>query len=488
MRTWFKNVLIAAAVFVLCWGGALWYWRRSNTMPGSADVVLYLLLLPLVVLFLLWFAKRLVLLASAAPLASSAPAAAAPAPAPARATPVLHLVAGALRLPHGQSAQELRDAIGANEARPALDAELMDDYGFPVMSARVDGLDTEAVKESMAAWLATQGLPDPGFKEEQWRALALGADVAVELGQAASVHAHLGAEGAAGTVPILPMLQLLPLLPTGWDLGQRLAAGRWLQHLVQQQGWPAERLALSAAAERGSAEPLALLTQLSQQGEHDAQPFAAIVLACASHLGEDTIDAWTSQGLLFTARNQRGQIPGEGAAGLLVADGSQARLFEAPDAPQLHATLQGAHAASTDGPGQLDAGLLSSLGKDALRCAASQAGDVHLVVGDADHRGSRVGELMAAAAAAAPQLDTATQVIGVAGCCGRAGAVGAVAALVLARQESDDNASHVLYLSNQDAFQRSAAVVRPAPAAATTMATSVAPPASIKQPSAAVAA
>ena len=461
MRTWLKNVLLAAAVFALCWGGALWYWRSTNTMPGSADVVLYLVLLPVVVLFLLWFAKKLVVLASAAPLAAAATADAAPAAAAVAAAPVLHLMAGALRLPHGQSAQELRDAIGANEARPALDAELKDDYGFPVMSARIDGLDAEATREAMAAWLATQGLPDPSFNDEQWRALALGADVAVELAQAAGAHRHL--DGHAEAAGVLPTLQLLPLLPAGWDLGQRLAAGRWLLHLVQLQGWPAERLALSAAAERGIADPLALMSQLAQQGVREAVPCVAIVLACASHLGEDTIDAWSAQGLLFTARNQRGQIPGEGAAGLLLADAAQAVLFDADPAPQLHAAQQGAHAASTDGPGQVDPGVLARLGKGALDGAASRADDVQLVVGDADHRGSRVGELLSAASAAAPQLDGATQVIGVAASCGRAGAVGALAALVLARQETLDHGSHVLYLSNQDPFLRSAAIVRPAP-------------------------
>jgi hypothetical protein len=468
MRTWLKNVLLAAAVFTLCWGGALWYWRSSNTMPGSADVVLNLILLPLVALFLLWFAKKLVLLASAAPLGAAAPAATdAPAVVSAAPAPVLHLVAGALRLPHGQSAQELRDAIGANEARPALDPELNDDDGFPVMSARVDGLDTAATREAMAAWLEAQGLPDPGFNEEQWRALALGADVVVELGQAASAHRQLyGDAEATAAVPVastLPMLQLLPLLPAGWDLGQRLAAGRWLLHLVQLQGWPAERLALSAAAERGGAEPLALITELSLQGVREALPCVAIVLACASHLGEDSIDAWSSQGLLFTARNQRGQIPGEGAAGLLLADAAQALLLDATPAPQLHAAVQGAHAASADGAGRVDPALLSGLGQQALRGAASQAADVQLAVSDTDHRGSRIGELMAAAGAAAPQLDAATQVIGIAASCGRAGAVGALAALVLARQETLDNASHVLYFSNQDPYQRSAAVVRPQP-------------------------
>jgi hypothetical protein len=125
--------------------------------------------------------------------------------------------------------------------------------------------------------------------------------------------------------------------------------------------------------------------------------------------------------------------------------------------------VRGARSASADAIGQVDAALLGSLALDALRGAVSVAGDVQLVASDTDQRGSRVAELLSAAAAAAPQLDAALQVIGVATGCGQAGPAGALAALVLARQEVADNASHVLYLSNQDPFQRSAAVIRPRP-------------------------
>jgi hypothetical protein len=463
-----KTLLFSAAVCILCWGGAVWYWRNNNTLPNSGDLVLYLVLLPMVILFLLWFARKLVLLAAApAAAASAAPAAPAAAPPPPQPVPPLHLVAGALRLPHGASSGELRAAFAASEAHPDLDAELADDHGYPVMSARVPGLDTSATEADVGAWRAGLGLPDPDFHDEQWRALALGADVAAELGQAASAHQHVAAYAdatpAARAALALPMLQLVPLLPSGWTLAQRVAAGRWLLHLVAQQGWPADRLALSAAAERGGADPLALADELAAHSLRENLPCLAIVLACASHLGETTLDQWSGQGILFSARNQRGQIPGEGAAGLLLADAAQAALLDPTPAPELHGVVRGARSASADAIGQVDAALLGSLALDALRGAVSVAGDVQLVASDADQRGSRVAELLSAAAAAAPQLDAALQVIGVATGCGQAGPAGALAALVLARQEVADNASHVLYLSNQDPYQRSAAVIRPRP-------------------------
>jgi hypothetical protein len=470
MRTWLKRALMGAAIFALCWTGAVWYWRSHNTMPATGDLVLYLLVLPLMLLFLAWFASKLILLAAAAPAAAAAaagPAAASDqASAPPAAVPAVELIAGALRLPHGQSPQELREAIAGNEARPGLDNELTDDYGFPLMTSRVSGLDVAAAEEAMTLWLEQAGLPDPAFKPEQWRALALGSEVVVELAQAATMHQNLSdydtATPATRAAMALPVLQLLPMLPAGWELGQRLAAGRWLLSLVAQQGWPAERLALSAAAERGGAGPLALIAQLSQQSAREELPCLAILLACASHLGEDTVEQWAGQGLLFTAKNQRGQMPGEGAAGLLLADAAQAALIDSTPAPQLLGAMQAERDSSADS-GRADAVLLTSLCKEALAAAGSQPAEVQLLASDTDHRGSRAAEMMAAAGAALPELDTATQACAVSASCGHAGPVGAVAALVLARQEVADNASHALYLSNQDPYQRSAAVVRPRP-------------------------
>jgi hypothetical protein len=477
MGTWLKRALLGAAIFTLCWAGAVWYWRSNNTMPGTGDLALYLLVLPLVLLFLVWFAKKLVLLVAAAPAASAAGAQAASTssadqqPTAPQAVPVVDLLAGALRLPHGQSPQELREAVADSAARPDLDSELTDDHGFPLMTARVAGLDVAATEEALSAWLEQKGLPDPGFDTEQLRALALGGEVVAELAQTATLHQNLfgyeTATPAARAAMALPVLQLLPMLPADWELGQRLAAGRWLLHLVEQQGWPAERLALSAAAERGGASPLSLIGQLSQQSAREELPCLAILLACASHLGDNTVEQWAGEGALFTARNQRGQIPGEGAAGLLLADATQAALIDTAAAPQLRGAVQAVRDNSAD-TGRTDAVLLTGLCQEALAGAGSEAAKVLLIASDTDHRGSRTAEMMSAAAAVLPHLDPATQVVAVSATCGQAGPVGAVAALVLARQEVADNASHALYLSNQDPYQRSAAIVRPKPEPAST--------------------
>jgi len=455
MRPWLSQSLLGAGIFSAAWIGAVSYWRATNRMPNNSDLALYLLVLPLALLLVFWFARKLpAMLASLTAVSAAAPQPAAGAEPPLkRHGPALDIVAGAIRVPHGQSAQELLDAIASKQARLGLDPELSDDYGYPVMSGRIGDVDELAQEEAMAGWLGQNGLGELHFSPEQWRALALGSAVVTELAQHAAMHQLLpDYEPETPAALALPVLQLVTVLPAEWGDAQREAARQWLLHLIREQGWPAERLALSAAGRQG-ATPFALIDQLSLQCERAALPCLAIVLACASHIGEDSVRDWAERGMLFTSNNPNGQIPGEGAAGLLLADGPQALLIDDASSVQLHGAAEGRREAG--------AGVLAALSKEALLEGSGGEAAVSLIAADTDQRTSRITELMTMANATLPQLDLSTQVIGVAALCGSAGAVSSITALALARQEVVNNASHVLCVSNQDPEQRCAVMVRP---------------------------
>ncbi|HEX7986714.1 MAG TPA: hypothetical protein VF616_24580, partial [Duganella sp.] len=107
MRPWISRSLIVAATFAACWLGAVWYWRETRRMPGTDDLVIYLLLLPLLLLLLVWGGRKLLAAAGAASAAAAATAATDTAPQTAPAQPpavALTVLAGALRMPHGDSA------------------------------------------------------------------------------------------------------------------------------------------------------------------------------------------------------------------------------------------------------------------------------------------------------------------------------------------------------------------------------------------------
>ena len=474
MRPWLRRSLLILAVFALCWGGAIWYWRASTRMPSTGDLAGTMLALPLALLTTWWLGKKL-LARLASPAAASAPAdtadggarTAGDAPAP-RAP--LHLAAAALRMPGGASAPELAAALLDKQQRPELDPELTDAQGYPVMSARVADLDELSQKELLDDWLRARPADTAWdaavhFDAEHLRALALGADVLNELMQEAAMHTGLDDYKAAaqtGARAALPTLQLHLLLPPDWDQPQRDTGAAWLHAQAGQQGWPSDKLSVHLAGDSG---PLALIEHLAAQAALQELPCLAIVLACGSHIGELTVHDWSTRGLLFHAGQPGGQIPGEGAAGLLLADAAQATALQADTPVLLHHASMAVRGQSADSRGHGDATLLAELGGKAMSAASVAPAAITRLYADADQRSSRMIELMNNAGALLPDIDVSSDVLSVAAACGQSGQVATLAALVLAHLEAAENASQVLCLSNLDAFQRAAVVVGPAAAA-----------------------
>ncbi|ATD61126.1 hypothetical protein CNX70_13840 [Janthinobacterium svalbardensis] len=474
MRPWLRRSLLILAVFALCWGGAIWYWRSSTRMPSTGDLAGSMLALPLALLTSWWLGKKL-LARLAAPAA--APAlfdaadgdAKAPGSDPAPRAP-LHLAAAVLRMPGGASAPELAAALLDKQQRPELDPELTDAQGYPVMSARVAELDEHEQKALLDDWLRTRpadaaqdATPQaPHFDAEHLRALALGAGVLNELMQEAAMHTGLddykaAQPGSRAALP-LPTLQLHLLLPPDWDQPQRDTGAAWLHAQAEQQGWPSDKLSVHLAGDSG---PLALIEQLAAQAVLQELPCLAIVLACGSHIGELTVHDWATRGLLFNAGQPGGQIPGEGAAGLLLADAAQAAALLVDTPVLLHHASMAVRGQSADSRGHGDATLLAELGGKAMSAASVAPAAIMRLYADADQRSSRMIELMNNAGTLLPDIDLSNDVLSVAAACGQSGQVATLAALVLARHEAAENASQVLCLSNLDAFHRAAVVVGP---------------------------
>ncbi len=469
MRPWLRRSLLILAVFALCWGGAIWYWRTSTRMPSTGDLAGSMLALPLGLLTAWWLGKKMLARLAAPPaapvLADAAAGQAGPAGnAPPRAP--LHLAAAALRMPGGDSTPELAAALLDKQQRPVLDPELTDAQGYPVMSARVAQLDEHGQKELLDNWLQTRPADTaqeaaPHFDAEHLRALALGAGVLNELMQEAGMHPALddykaAAQTGARAAAALPTLQLHLLLPHDWDAPQRDTGAAWLHAQALQPGWPSEKLSLHLAGDGG---PLALIEQLATQAALQETPCLAIVLACGSHIGELTVHDWITRGLLFNAAQPGGQIPGEGAAGLLLADTAQAAALQADTPVLLHHASTAVRGQSADSRGHGDATLLAELGGKAMSAASVAPGAIARLYADADQRSSRMIELMNNAGTLLPEIDLSNDVLSVAAACGQSGEVATLAALVLARHEAASNASQVLCLSNLDAFRRAAVVI-----------------------------
>jgi hypothetical protein len=303
---------------------------------------------------------------------------------------------------------------------------------------------------AIAEWLAANKMHG-AFTAEQWRALVLATQVAAELSMETL---HVLAESVRTT----GMLQLAAVLPADWTAAQRDAACQWLRHTVVQSGWPADHTAIVTpeAADTPDAIPVTLLTRVATRTP-DAT-VVAIVLACGSHLGTDTVRDWTGRKTLFTPGHPDGKIPGEGAVGLLLTD-----LAQVPAA-----IVNGALFAILEPLASAQRGatpLLAGVAQAALDAAHVEASAVRMIVADTGPATARMLELMGYAGTAVPQLDDQKDVVAFGGASGVCGAVPALTALALGRLYTCERNGPVLWLCNDDPRLCCAALLRPPPAA-----------------------
>lgn len=356
--------------------------------------------------------------------------------------PTLSILAGALCTPHGASADELGAALAANKVDADLDRELVDDDGFPVMSARCEQAGDAAVREEIADWLDTCATPAPRFGDEGWRALVLGTAVLRELADRAA-----GLLGADEGAPLT--LQLALVLPADWQMEQRQAASMWCRQVLAQADWPAVRIGLAEPA-----APAPHIARLAQQTEKNT---ATILLAFCSHVGQETVDRWSANGTLFTSFHPRGRIPGEGAAGLLLAPAADGAgivhlSLEAEACDPASASLK-----------RLSPQRLNTLAGRLLQGAAIAPAAIAMVVADAGADTRHALELMEFGGATAPHLDNASDIVRLGPACGACGAVPFVAALALAAHAALEHDAPLLCVGNDAPDLRALALVRPAP-------------------------
>ena len=461
LGAWLKFGAIILTTFVVCWAIVIWYWNATEQNPGVTELALALLLLPVALLCALWGGHKVVSARtdSAASVAGVAtPELASSTAAGAQAGPVLAVVATALRSPYGASVEELAGAIADNEARADLDQELVDDNGFPVMTARIDEANDDMLQEEIAEWLSSQGIQAGHFTEEQWRAITLATGVAGELASlAAADYMHCEEQP--------PTLHLKLMLPYDWSGDSRRAATMWLKHTVSQYGWPEAAIAAPEPEQDQWRSPTIILTQLLHSDSAERTPLVAIVIACASLVGQESVDRLAANAALFNAATGRGQIPGEGACGLLLTDLRQAQSLNGGQMAMLGPLHERRHENSADDARRPDSALLLDMTEQLCKAGAIELAQIDMIVADTVYRPNRVLELMGLAAPAIPRVDAADDIVRVGLGSGSCGAVPWLTVLALACHYALERAAPVLCISNEDPYVRGAALVHPAPGA-----------------------
>jgi hypothetical protein len=270
------------------------------------------------------------------------------------------------------------------------------------------------------------------------------------------------------------MLRLICLLPASLTDTQRLLATAWLRRHVQEHHWPKEYLSVTTQAVNGEAELMTLLDQspdqsneqLSQHFKQNVTDQLFMVLAADSLLDEECV--YQMQARLFTSRNRRGVVPGEGAAVLwLGRNGMKLVPSVEPDSISvLGRCARGMREKSAETANQVDANTLSELSRHAFEIAGLDATAIQQVVTDVDHRGRRLGEVIDFASQL-QQDSSAMRVASVGSSMGYAGAVGTLAALVAAHYACIEENQPVLFAAALGAIERAVAIIaRPAPTSA----------------------
>jgi hypothetical protein len=470
-------LVVAAVVWLI----TIWRWQTTADDVGTIDIVLHLLVLPtlltLALLGVLWGAARLrTQAASPLPGAAAVPTPAGPAPATLHPEEALRqtrlwLLDASVNLRVGTSVEQALSALAEGAERPSLDPVLEDLDGLPAFTARSAAID-EALQwgddpdeEGPAAWLRPDGTEVPEGVRRALLALApvlrqlldrlaqeaLGSDAASESARSAvplasghDMRAHLS--GVAPTESTArrqaresarPGLTVRLLMPGDWSQDDQAFAVQWTKARSGSLLDWAE--ASGAKAVRWQVSPVESpeawwdeVDQLMSQWHREARPELMMALALDSAIDADHIDRLQAQGALFTAQHQTGRVPGEGAAGLLLASPGWPRLDAMEPLPaQLLRPLRTRRDKSADATGRASTVALEALLKQATEHTAAQAEHLQLLA-DSDHRPSRTAELYQALQAVLPEVDPMRQVLRLGDTCGELGMVRALAPLALA--------------------------------------------------------
>jgi hypothetical protein len=484
------------AITVLVWLITIWHWQSNGHDASTGDIVGQLFALPVVLtvfmLGVLWGVKRLreqaakpvlPVVSATAVTAVTDDAAAQPTAAAAGAHAAVRdedprmlsawILAEAVTSAAGPDAASAWSGLQSRTVRPALDSTLQDLDGMPIFTARVADLDardwldahaelarpevaplSEAVVRGLAllegplhhmlAAVAELAEVSNASTEPQGMA-ARGGQPGVD--EATGMKAHLS--GVAVPVnkahvqareAVAPRLTVRLLLPADWPQAERDVAVDWLRS--QCGGLLDWAEATRAKGLRWSTEPLErpehLWDELDRQivqWSRDPRPELMLILAADSALNDNSVERMQAVGELFTSAHQTGKVPGEAAAGLLLANAHWPSL--APHAGQAMAPVRmwrpvrATRDKSADAAGRVGATVLGAALQQAV--ALNQADkDSLLVVSDADHRASRSAELFEALQDVLPGVDPMLAVTRVGEACGELGLARALVPSALA--------------------------------------------------------
>lgn len=485
MSSLFKGAALFIAITCGVWIAVLWRWEATSRDMNTPDIVVYLGLLPLTVfalaLLLRWAwrgaAERQAAAAAAAAFAAAGTAAStgtAGSADEARRHTSLQLLAAHVACAAGSSPGEVLAAAKEGKPRPALDAELRDQNGLPVFTARLPDLDVSDAQAMLEPLLITNRAQRP-----EWAGLDLPAHVERALAalqeplrKSADALApwHQRFEAAPDAPPRTAperRVRVLLGLPAAWsEFEQEVARAFAAGVLADEARVPIPPACFVVTALPGSGEDLLLMAdRLLQTQAREGRDDPLLLAACHSAISADAVDALERAGTLFSSAHQpKGRMPGEAAAALLLAAQAWPADPDA-DAPaqHLHRPSLVLRDKSIDAPGRVDGATVLLTMQQALATSRLGAEAIAKLVSDADQHTPRTAELHTSAQELLPQLDSGEDLRLLGVVCGAIGNVGPLIVLACAAEAAKAADKPCLAVTFGDPLARLALVVLPGP-------------------------
>ena len=451
LRKILKEIGLIILMVILVWLAGISRWLIINRVPTTLDILLYLIGLPLLLLFTYIavnktarFVKERLISKSEPPLSSS--------PSEPEEDPTLSwtlpFVALDFILPQGESADELIAACKENK-RPTPHESLQDNQHSPAFIAAIKPIDIQNIEESLPS--EAKSWPD-SYK----RNLLITEKLVIRL-----LDKHLDKlrlqPVTDATAIQTPLLQIDWLLPHHWDTSHCAAAEVWLAQQLSSHSWGFPEIQLRSRAISVKSNTLLEVDELNLAYHKETLLLPRLLLVSDSSVDEETISAWDSKHMLYRPNTPEGLVPGEGAAGLLVVP----KFYKVPtQSTVLGGLFSGKRSKDVSLPQRLQADILVNLANKAI--ASTEEQDWKLI-SDTDLRPSRTGEALNFASTFLPEQDPLDSLYSLGTANGAANTVLPLAALAVAQHECENEGLAALVFCHHDALLRHVMKVTPLP-------------------------